>query len=184
MFDKIKDELIKNIGLERYNHTFGVIKTAEELSLKYNCDVQKAKIAALLHDCAKFKDKSYLLKRANEFDIIQDNIESLNIELIHGPLGSKLAEAEYGINDIEILDAIKYHTTGRAEMTLLDKIIYISDYIEPSRSFPGVEEVRKAAYINLDKALLMAMDNTILFLIKNKKIIHPETINARNYLLM
>lgn len=183
MFDKIKDELIKSIGPNRYNHTLGVVETAIELSLKYNCDVEKAKIASLLHDCAKFADKLYLLKRAKELDIILDNIMSINTELIHGPLGAKLAEVEYGINDIEILDAIRYHTTGREQMTLLDKIIYIADYIEPGRSFQGVEEVRDLAALDIDKAISIAMDNTILFLVKSNKLIHPDTINARNFLL-
>jgi len=106
-----------------------------------------------------------------------------NTELIHGPLGAKIANACYGIDDLEVLDAIKYHTIGRENMSMLDKIIYIADYIEPGRSFPGVEEIREIVFLDLDDAIKKAMDNTILFLIKDNKLIHPDTINARNYML-
>lgn len=179
----IINKLKENIGENRYNHSMGVMKTAMDLAKLYNYDEDKASIAGLLHDCAKYDDKIYLLKRANDFDILLDIVMQLNPELVHGPLGSYIAEWEYNISDKEILDSIYYHTTGRENMTLLDKIIYISDYIEPSRKFPGVDHIRSMAYENLDMSLLMAMDNTIEFLLNRKKLIHLNTIKARNYLL-
>src|SRR5699024_7094391 len=105
-----------------------------------------------------------------------------NMELIHGLLGSKIAKHEFGIDDIDILNAIQYHTTGRKAMAPLEKIIFISDYIEPGRSFPGVEPVRKLAYENLDKSIVLAIDQTIKFLINNDRLIHINTIRARNYI--
>ena len=176
--------LIQNIGIKRYEHTLRVVDIAVKLSEIYNADIEKVKTAALLHDCAKFQDERCLLKRIADFDIILDNVIQNNKELIHGPLGSKIAEIEYGILDKEILDAIYYHTIGRANMTLLDKIVYIADYIEPRRNFPGVEEIRDMAFVDLNESILMAMDNTILFLIKDNILIHPNTLEARNHLIL
>ncbi len=176
--------LIYNIGEERYNHSLRVVDTAIKLAQIYGADIDKAKIGALLHDCAKYRMEISLLKKISLFDIILDDIMIANKQLLHGPLGSKIAENEYGILDREILDSIHYHTTGRANMTLLDKIIYISDYIEPEREFTGIKEIRNMAFQDLDLSIIMAMDNTILFLVKSKKLIHPDTLAARNYLLM
>lgn len=176
--------LIDTIGKQRYEHSLRVVDTAVKLARIYGGEIEKAKTAALLHDCAKYTDEISLLKRISDFDILLDNIMLSNRLLIHGPLGSKIAEIEYGVIDKEILNAIYYHTIGRMNMTLLDKIIYIADYIEPARSFSKVEKIRTLAFEDLDRSILMAMDNTVLYLIQNKKLIHPNTIEARNYLLL
>lgn len=178
------DKLIQEIGVNRYNHSLRVMETALDLAKTYGADIEKTRIASLLHDCGKIAEHSKLLKRVSEFDIILDNSLKHNYELLHGPLGAKIAEKEYGIKDKEILDSIYYHTIGRENMTVLDKVIYIADYIEPKRKFEAVYEIRKMAYIDLDKSIIMAMDNTVVFLIMNNKLIHPETIKARNYLLL
>lgn len=184
MDKSIEEKLIKDIGEKRYNHSVRVMKTAIKLAEINNADIGKAKVAAILHDCAKIIDETNLLKRTYDFDIILDACMEHNHELIHGPLGAKIAEEEYGVKDIQILDAIYYHTTGRENMNILDKIIYMADYIEPYRNFVGVEEIRKLAFEDLDKSLILAMEKTIIFLIENKKLIHPDTIKARNYLLI
>lgn len=178
----IEERLIETIGLERYKHSLGVMNTAIGLAEIYGVDIEKARKAGLLHDCAKFKDQINLLKMAHDFDIILDSVMEHNTGLLHGPIGAKIAEIEYNIRDKEILDAICYHTTGRERMTVLDKIIYIADYIEPGRSFKGVNEVRKLACENLDKSILLAMDNTIKFVIDKGQLIHLDTIKSRNYL--
>lgn len=183
MDTKIRELLIKNIGVNRFNHSLGVMETSIKLAIKYNYDIDKARIAGLLHDCGKYPDLMYLLKRVSEFDIILDDVMKLNKELIHGPLGSKIAEFEYMIKDKEILDSIYYHTTGRENMTLLDKIVYLADYIEPGRVFPGVDKVRELAFENLNQSVLLSMDSTLKYLLDHNKLIHMETIKARNYLL-
>lgn len=183
MNKSLEEKIIKDIGEKRYNHSVRVMETAIKLAEIYNTDIEKAKVAGILHDCAKIADETNLLKRTNDFDIILDNCMEYNHELIHGPLGAKIAKEEYGIKDEEILDAIYYHTTGRENMSILDKIIYIADYIEPKRNFPGVEEVRSLAFEDIDKSLILAMEKTIIFLIEKNKLIHPDTIKARNYLI-
>lgn len=184
MNNLMRKEILKDIGIKRYSHSIRVMEIGLKLCEIYNGDKGKVKIAAILHDCGKIQGKAKLLKRAKDFDIILDKYMKNNLELIHGPLGAKLAENKYKINDREILDAIEYHTTGRENMTLLDKIIYISDFIEPKRNFQGIEEVRELAYEDLDKSLIIAMDKTIKFLIDNKTLIHTRTIKARNDLII
>lgn len=179
----IKEKLIKSLGEKRYNHSIRVMETAVELARQYGYDEEKAKIAGLLHDCAKYQDHLYLLKRVNDFDIILDDFMIQNKELIHAPLGSKIAEIEYNIKDEEILSAIYYHTIGKENMSLLEKIIYIADFIEPQRNFPKLEWYREYAFKDLDKALRLIIENTIYFLIDKGKPIHPNTIEARNYLI-
>ncbi len=176
----VHKRLKEDIGIERYEHTLRVVETSKELAKKYGVDEDKTSVAALLHDCGKLKNKKKLLKVANDFGIILDNVMEYNKHLIHGPLGAELAKKTYNIHDEEILNAIYYHTTGREKMSLLEKIIYIGDYVEPGRDFEGVEEVRKLVDVDLDKALLYAMDNTIKHIIESGNLIHLDTVKARN----
>jgi len=185
MVDKkrIKDYLIENIGESRYLHSIRVKETAEKLAEIYNCDQEKASIAGLLHDCGKLKDESHLLKMCYEFGIILNGEFEGNSSLLHGALGAEIAKRVFSIEDEDILSSIKYHTTGKQNMTILEKIIYIADYIEPKRSFPGIDDIRNLAFRDLDATLLKIMDNTIKYIIDNGWIIHCDTINARNYLV-
>lgn len=178
----IYENLEKEIGTLRYNHSLGVMNTSIKLAKHYHTNEKKAALAGLLHDCAKFDVGKDLLKMADEFGIILDNVMRNNVELIHGPLGAEIAKREYNILDKEVLDAISYHTTGKESMSLLEKIIFIADYIEPSRKFKGVEKVRELAFQNLNLSLIIAMDNTIKFLVDGGKLIHLNTVRARNHL--
>lgn len=178
----ILDKLLKDIGQERLDHTLRVVKVAKKLANLHKIDVNKAATASLLHDCAKFKDKNNLLKLVNDFDIILDDMATNNLDLIHGPLGAHIARHKYKIEDQDILNSIKYHTTGRKDMSQLEKIVYLADYIEPKRKFSGLDKVRKLAYEDLDKGVRLAMDQTIIFLVNNKKIISIDTVEARNQL--
>lgn len=180
----IYDKLKESIGLERYNHSIGVMKTSIELANIYGCSIEKAALAGLLHDCGKFRSEINLLKIANDFDIILDNVMKRNKELIHGPLGEAIAKKEYNITDETILSAIRYHTTGRENMSLIEKIVYIADVIEPSRNFEGVEEIRELAYKDIDNSILHAIDSTIRFIIHRGNLIHLDTVKARNQLII
>lgn len=176
----VHERLKEDIGTERYNHTLRVVEISKRLARKYGVDEEKASIAALLHDCGKFRDRKKILKVTNDFDIILDNVMKFNKHLIHGPLGAEIAKRIYNIHDEEILNAIYYHTTGREKMSLIEKIIYIGDYIEPGRDFEGVEKVRELVDVDLNNALLLAMDNTIKYVIEKGYLIHLDTVKARN----
>ncbi|TCS91154.1 putative HD superfamily hydrolase involved in NAD metabolism [Keratinibaculum paraultunense] len=178
------EKLKKDIGEVRYNHSIGVMNTSMELAKLYGYPEGEAELAGFLHDCGKLKDKINLLKIAKEFDIILDNVMKHNPELIHGPLGEKIAIKEYKVTNKNVLNAIRYHTTGRENMSLLEKIVYVADIIEPGRKFEGVDTIRQLAYEDIDKCLLYALDRTIVFVISKGKLIHLDTIKARNQLII
>ncbi|RID89491.1 HD domain-containing protein [Peribacillus asahii] len=167
---------------KRYVHTLGVAESAVELAERYGADIKKAELAAIFHDYAKFRPKEEMKQIIMEQNITKDLLD-YHSELWHAPVGAYLVEQEAGITDQEILDAIAYHTSGRIGMTLLDKIVYLADYIEPGRSFPGVEEVRKLAEQNLDAAVIQAVRNTINFLMMKKQVIYPATFHTYNDLI-
>ncbi|MCM3725202.1 bis(5'-nucleosyl)-tetraphosphatase (symmetrical) YqeK [Neobacillus cucumis] len=166
----------------RYQHTLGVMQTAIILAEKYGADVKKAELAAIFHDYAKFRPKDEMKEIIMSQGMPQDLL-LYNTELWHAPVGAYLVEKEAGVSDYEVLDAIRYHTSGRPNMTLLEKVIYLADYIEPGRHFPGVEEVREIANENLEKAIIKAIQNTIHFLMKKNQTIYPETFYTYNDLI-
>lgn len=167
---------------KRYIHTVGVMETAIQLANRFGADAQKAEIAAIFHDYAKFRPVEEMRHIMITQNMASDLLEH-NEELWHAPVGAFLVEKEVGVEDSEILDAIKYHTSGRINMTLLDKVIFLADYIEPGRDFPGVEEVRQSAKENLDIAVVQSLRNTIQFLLKRNQRIYPKTVDAYNDLL-
>lgn len=184
MNKKIAENIIKDIGQQRFNHSLRVRDIAVKLASLYGVETEKAEKAAFYHDCGKIKDDTLLLQKAREFNIQLDDYMKESHELIHAPLGSKMSEEIYGIKDRDILNAIKYHTTGKEDMNMLEKIIYMADYVEPMRTFAGVEDIREMAFKDIDKALFMALDSTIIFLIEKRKLIQPKTIIARNKLII
>lgn len=181
--EQMKEKLKSSLSSRRFLHSIGVMDTAVQLAEIYGEDPWDAALAGLLHDCAKDMRGEEILQMCRRFSIEADNITREQPELLHGKIGACIAQDEYGIEDKRVLDAIRYHTMGRENMSLLEKIIFIADYIEPNRSFPGVERIRKAAFSSLDEAMLMSLDNTIRQVIKKGVLIHPDTINARNYLV-
>lgn len=175
----VKEQLTEH----RYVHTIGVMESAISLAERYGGDLKKAEIAAIFHDYAKFRPKDEMKRMIIEQNMQKDLLDHHN-ELWHAPVGAYLVQTEVGIQDEEIINAIKYHTSGRKGMTLLEKIVYLADYIEPGRQFPGVEEVREIATKDLNQALVKAMQNTIQFLIKKNQPIYPDTFHAYNDLVM
>lgn len=167
----------------RYQHTLGVMETAIQLAKLYGADPKKAELAAIFHDYAKFRPKEEMKQIILE-QRMDPKLLSFNSELWHAPVGAYLVEKEAGIKDGEILDAIRYHTSGRPSMTLLEKVIYLADYIEPGRQFPGVEDVREMAKENLTDALIASMKNTIVFLLKKNQPVFPDTIETYNHLII
>lgn len=166
----------------RYQHTIGVMETAILLARQYAVDEKKAEIAAIFHDYAKFRPKEEM-KQIILAEKMAPELLQYNSELWHAPVGAFLVEKEVGIADMEILNAIKYHTSGRVGMSILEKIIYLADYIEPGRQFPGVEEVRELAKKDLQLALIRAVQNTISFLMNKNQPIFPDTFHTYNDLI-
>lgn len=181
---KIKEYIKVHLTVDRYNHTLGVMKTSEELAIHYGVDPEKARIAGLCHDCAKNFSASDLIGKAKVSGEIISNVYYKSPQLLHGVVGAYIAKELFHVNDDDILNAIKYHTTGRENMSTLEKIVYIADCIEPTRNYKGVAELRELAYNDLDKALLKSFEDTIMYIIARGSIIHLDTIKARNYLLM
>jgi predicted HD superfamily hydrolase involved in NAD metabolism len=173
----------EQITEHRYQHTLGVMETSIALAERYGADPKKAELAAIFHDYAKFRPKEEM-KEIILSQQMDPALLSYNSELWHAPVGAYLVEKEAGITDREILDAIRYHTAGRVNMTLLDKIVFLADYIEPGRAFPGVDEVRDTAKKNLDQAVIEALRNTIFFLMKKNQAVYPDTFHTYNDLIL
>lgn len=181
--DQIKEKLKENLKPKRYDHVIGVRDTAIELAKLYNEDLEKAKLAALIHDYCKNMSDEEIISKVEKYKLMMDEISKISPQLMHGAIAAAIAKEDMGITDEDLLNAVTYHTTGRENMSILEKIIYIADYIEPSRNFPGVDDLRKSAFEDLDKALLKAFDNTIKFVIDKGQFLHLDTIKGRNYIL-
>ena len=181
--DRIIEVLKERIGEKRLNHTLSVVEEALGLARRHKAPEDKVKIAALLHDFAKNMTLEEALKLAEEYGLELDDVTRTSNELIHGPLGARMVKEYFNIGDQEILNAITYHTTGRENMTTVEKIVFLADFIEPGREFEGIQVIRERAQEDLDEAILMALNSTMAYLLKENAIIHVNTVHARNYLL-
>lgn len=181
-----RDEALKlvkpHLTDHRYEHTLGVTETAVELAEKYGADKEKTEIAAIFHDYAKFRPKEEMRQVVVDHDLPKDLLE-YSTELLHAPVGAILVRDEIGITDEDILGAITHHTSGRPNMTLIEKCVFLADYIEPGRKFPGVKEVRELASENLDAAIIQSLKNTVNFLMKKNQPVYPATFHTYNYLV-
>lgn len=177
--EELLDKVAAAMSKKRFDHVLGVEQAALDLAERYGCDITKASLAALLHDYAKeVADKDFL-------DIIDQKqldpaLKKWGNNIWHGVVGAHLISAEFGLVDQEILQAIQRHTVGSAEMTLLDKVLYVADYIEPGRDFPGVAEARRIAMESLDQAVAFETAQTIAHLAKKGIPIHPQTLKTYN----
>lgn len=165
---------------QRFQHVLGVEKTAIALAKKYGCSPEKASIAALTHDYAKERpdDEFIMVIKKDGYD---GSLLDYDNAIWHGIVGASFVRRELSITDEEILHAIRVHTTGASDMSLLDKIIYVSDYIEPGRTFPGVQDAREIAMIDLDEAVSFEIKHTLSHLIKQGRKVYPKTLETYNY---
>ena len=167
---------------KRMPHVLGTEHEAAVLARRYGADVTSARIAALLHDCTKKLSMEEQLALCEQYGIALDELERKNLKLLHAKTGAAIARDLFGVSD-EIYWAIYWHTTGKADMTKLEKVIYLADYIEPSRDFPGVEKLRRAVHADLEHGLLMALEDSIEEMRQRGYPVHPNTVEARDYLL-
>lgn len=173
--------LKKVLSPGRYEHTLRVEETALKLAKAYNVDEESISLAALFHDCAKDIPKEQLITDAKELNIDLEELHHYP-QVIHGYVGAHIAKKDYSISDEHLLNAIQFHTTGRPDMSLIEKIIFIADYIEPGRKgIPRLTDIRREVYTDMDHALVMAMENTIAYLQKGHKDIHPLTLASLKF---
>ena len=166
---------------KRIPHVLGTEQEAVRLAERYGADVRKAQVAALLHDCTKKLDMEQQLALCRRYGIRLDELEQKALKLLHAKTGAAIARDVFGVDD-EIYRAIWWHTTGHANMTLLEKIIYLADYIEPSRDFPGVDKLRSVCYKDLDEGLLLGLEMSIEEMTNMGNPVHHATIEARDAL--
>ena len=181
-FSKTKKALRKNLDRDRFEHSEGVMYTAAALAMRYGENLEKAQIAGILHDCAKCIPAKKKLKICKDNKIPVTDFEREHTFLLHAKVGAWVAREKYGVTDPEILSAITWHTTGKENMTLLEKIVYIADYIEPARNkAPRLAEIRKIAFENLDLCMYEILHDTLEYLDDDPQDIDQATIQAYNY---
>ena len=179
---KIQKKIEKALDEKRYNHSLGVAYTASCLAMKYDVDINKAYLAGILHDCAKNLSDDKRLELAHRYDIFVSKVEKENPFLLHGKIGALIAKKKFKIEDEDILNAISFHTTGRPSMSTLEKIIYISDYIEINRiQATNLNIIRKLAFEDLDLCLIKILEDTLNYLKNKNACIDPETQKTYDY---
>lgn len=181
--DGIKRKLQGMLSQRRFTHSVNVMEAAEQLAHKYGGDVEKAALAGLIHDCAKDLTPNVTFDLCDKYDIIVDKIMRKEPGLLHGMVGSYLARDVFGIDCPDVLSAIADHTMGRPGMDKLSRIIFIADYIEPGRDYPGIERIAEAAQESLEKAIVAGIDCTIADILQKGKLLHPNTVGTRNWAL-
>lgn len=177
--DEIVAKEKNNMDVKRFEHCIGVSDTSRKLAELNNYDPDKAALAGFIHDYAKQvpNEKFIEIIKTKGFD---QDLLNYNRAIWHGIVGSYIIEQELKITDSEILTAIKRHTTADTEMITLDKIVFVADFIEPHRNFPGVEQARKIAFENLDAGVGYELAHTLSFLVENRQKIYPKTLDAYN----
>ena len=189
MLQKIDKDIKQELSEKRYQHSLGVMKKAEELAEIYGVDVNKAKLVGLAHDIGKELSEEEKLRYTKENQIEVDEIEKINIGLLHGKIGADICKKRYDFTK-EMQDAIQYHTTGNENMDLLAKIIFVADKIEDGRNYKDEKKkesllrAREISSRDIDEAVLYEIDESLVYTMQKKKLIHPDSISTRNKIIM
>lgn len=179
---KLQHTLKKELDEDRYQHTLGVMYTSASMAMRYGADVTQALLAGLLHDCAKCIPGDKKIHLCEKYGLPVSDVEYENPGLLHARLGAYLAEKRYHIHDREIIHAISSHTTGRPGMSLLEKIVYIADYIEPGRrELPNMKEVRPLAFTDIDQCLYRILEDSLVYLNSRNISVDPMTQKTYDY---
>jgi predicted HD superfamily hydrolase involved in NAD metabolism len=183
--DYIMKDMEKNLSKKRFAHSIGTMKYAEKLAISYGENTEKVKLAAILHDCAKELNYKETMEYVEKYKISELMDEPNNIKIYHGAIGAVISKNKYGIEDEYILNAITWHTTGKKNMTLLDKIIYVSDLVEEdTRDYPDIRFYRELSLKDINKTMILAINFVIEKLIEKNQTININTIEARNDLIL
>ena len=183
LLNEIDEDIRKELSEERYKHSVGVMKKAEELAEIYKVNSNEAKLVGLAHDIAKEIPEEEKLIYVKENNIEIDEIEEINVGLLHAKIGADICKKKYNFTE-EMQNAIKYHTTGNENMDTLAKIIFVADKTEENRKYEDLETVRKLADEDLDKCMLYILDYMLMDNVKKQKLIHPDSIGIRNKIML
>ncbi len=184
MYSDYIEYLKENLSEHRFIHSLNVAEKCLYLGKKYDYDEKTAYFCGLIHDVCKNESRENMLQMFDKFGIILDNVQTRVDLLWHSIAGALLVKEKFKVDDEEVLNAIKFHTTGRANMTKLEKIVFLADIISADREFEGVEKLREISEEDLDLAVFYALKSTINNLVKKNSLIHIDTINAYNDLAM
>src|SRR5699024_6970044 len=176
----LQNEVKNTLQTELYKHSLRIVETDKKLADIHSVPEKPVEIASILHDFAKDFPVQILKEELKKYNI--SDLLAYHHGLWHGPIASKIAEERYNISNKEVLNAIYYHTTGRNQRTVVEHVVFLADYTEPSRTIPGIDQVRQLAYTDLQKATRQALKNTIIYLIKKDGVVHPDSFKAYNYL--
>ena len=183
--EQMKQELEKRLKPSRFRHSLGVAETAVKLAKRFGADEERSRVAGLLHDCAREFRNEDMVKEAEKRGIAIGEVERSMPLLLHADIGAVRVRELYGVEDAAISQAIARHTVGGPAMTVLDKIIWYADMIEPGRDFPGVDKLRElGGTASLDAMLLAGLSHSIVFVVEKGHLIHPATVLARNEILL
>lgn len=184
MYSRYIEEIKKRLGEKRFYHSLCVAEEARRLAAKYGANPDKADLAGILHDITKEQRGVEQLEMMGKYGLEFSQLELFSEKLWHAKTGAALAEHELLIDDREILDAIRYHTTGRAGMTLPEKVLFLADFTSKDRDYEDVEVMRSLADESMDAAILYALKYTIKDLLRKEKAVHPDTLAAYNEITM
>ena len=184
-YEEIENDVKSVLSEYRFTHSLGVVKKAVELAKIYGVQEETAKKVGIAHDIAKEMTDEEMLEYVKNNNIEIDEIETVKPSLLHGKIGADIAAKKYGFTE-DMVNAIKWHTTGRENMSMLEKIIYVADKTEENRKGTrfNLEKSRELSTQNIDETLIFLMNEFITYNVKNEWLIHPETIIARNDLLL
>lgn len=188
LLNRINNDLKNTLSEKRYKHSLGAMKKAEELASIYGIDTNVAKLTGLAHDIGKEFSDEEMLKYAKENNIEVDNVEKVNVGLLHAKIGADICKKKYNFT-LEMQNAIKYHTVGNENMDLLAKIIFVADKTEEGRNYKKdekneqLQKVRELSKIDINKALLYEIDSSLIYTIQKHKLVHTDSILTRNKLL-
>jgi nicotinate-nucleotide adenylyltransferase len=177
---QIQKRLKETLPIKRYEHTLGVAETAEKLGMHYQENVHNLKIAAFLHDSAKFMTQEELLAFCKTNHIILTEEDKKAKGTIHAKAGASIAEKEYQITDTDIIEAIKYHSTGHPAMNRFQKILFLSDYLDPSRNLPGNDALFETAMTDFEEAVFQIIKEKIIYVAEKNQYLHPLSIHFYN----
>ncbi len=180
--EQLRDSMKMVLKPSRYRHSVGVEEVACDMAVIFGYSSENASIAGILHDCARDLPDEELLRECEERHLAVSDVERQCPYLLHGKVGAAFAKEKYGVTDSAVLSAITYHTTGRPAMSLLEKIIFTADYIEPNRKpLPRIAQLREAAYSDIDLATFLVLQNMLKYLRETKAVIDTLTVDTFHY---